>query len=188
MEFEEFSVEEKLHVAFSVKDFKAIVTHADTLNASVLAQYSKPTRPLQLRYESDNGLLCEFTLMTIGEYRGGSVTPAPSIARAGTQGQRPTPTPAPTPARSMMSPPSQPLRRPKDNRPSPPPPKASLDPESLFFPDDEGPKGWDEEEEREEEDTLGWDVSGDTVSPTRNCTSSLRCSITYSYRMPLPQR
>src|SRR4051794_10583292 len=98
MEFEEFRVEEKLHIAFSVKDFKAIVTHADSLNASITALYSKPTRPLQIAYESDNGLLCEFTLMTIGDYRGGSVTPAPSIARTKPNVRGDSQTPAPPPS------------------------------------------------------------------------------------------
>ncbi|KAH0558673.1 hypothetical protein GP486_004674 [Trichoglossum hirsutum] len=157
-EFEEFSVEEKLHIAFSVKDFKAIVTHADSLNSSVTALYSKPTRPLQIAYESDNGMLCEFTLMTIGDYRGGSVTPAPSIARAkpNTHGDRQTP----APSQPVMPPPSQPPPRQRQNRPSPPPPQASLNPESLFFPEDDDPSGaWDDRYEREEEDLLGWDGS-----------------------------
>ncbi|KAI9786189.1 MAG: hypothetical protein M1839_007599 [Geoglossum umbratile] len=158
-EFEEFCVEEKLHIAFSVKDFKAIITHADSLNASITALYSKPTRPLQIAYESDNGMLCEFTLMTIGDHRGGSVTPAPSIAR--TKPNAPDDRQTPTPSNPLMPPPSQPLHRPRQSRPSPPPPKASLDPESLFFPEDESPSGWDDRDEREEEDLLGWDGSED---------------------------
>jgi cell cycle checkpoint control protein RAD9A len=163
-EFEEFCVEEKLHVAFSVKDFKAIITHADSLNASITALYSRPTRPLQIAYESDNGMLCEFTLMTIGDFRGGSVTPAPSIAR--TKPNAPSDRQTPAPSNSLMPPPSQPVVRQRHNRPSPPPPKASLDPESLFFPEDESPSGWDDRDEKEEEDLLGWDGSEDNVSLT----------------------
>lgn len=48
------------------------------------------------------------------------------------------------------------------SRPSPPPPKASVDPESLFLPaDDDEP--WDERNFEDEEDTLGWDASVDNV-------------------------
>lgn len=67
-----------MHIAISVKDFRAIVLHAETLRTSVQASYSFPTRPMQLAY-SERGMQCEFTLMTIGDYRGSS-TPAPVTA------------------------------------------------------------------------------------------------------------
>ena len=65
-DFEEFMVEENLHVAINVKDFKAVITHADTAKAIVTARYTRPCRPLQLAYEFE-GVICEFTLMTRGE-------------------------------------------------------------------------------------------------------------------------
>jgi cell cycle checkpoint control protein RAD9A len=54
LEFEEFAVEEKLHIVISVKDFKSIVAHAGTTNTTVKALYSLPSSPMQLTY-SDEG-------------------------------------------------------------------------------------------------------------------------------------
>ncbi|KAI4176297.1 MAG: hypothetical protein LQ343_001035 [Gyalolechia ehrenbergii] len=192
LDFEEFSVEEKMHIAVSVRDFKAIVLHAETLKASVQARYSFPTRPLQLVY-NEHGMQCEFTLMTIGDYRGSSTTPIPVSSRnspALPQDSRP-PRPSSTQETqasitrandkdsAAMAPPSQPASRSfqqfpqtkspnrslprkelnqKLSKPSPPPPKASLDPESLFLPADTDDKQWDEAN-YEEEETLGWDAS-----------------------------
>jgi len=72
-EFGEFNVAEKLHIVISVKDFKSIITHAGITNTIVKALYSQPSSPMQITY-SDEGLLCEFILMTIGESRGSSAT------------------------------------------------------------------------------------------------------------------
>ena len=178
MDFEDFTVEDKLHIGISVKDFKAIVMHAETLKTSVHALYSLPTRPMQVTY-SEHGILCEFTLMTIGEYRGESVTPAPAIARkpsvvptdglplrqasVDSESQKPTdPMPPPTQPASRSftrEPPTQ-----RQQRPSPPPPKASLDPESLFLPAaDDDDRQWDERKYDDDQDTLGWDASADNV-------------------------
>ena len=76
-DFEDFSVQAGLHIVISVKDFKAIVLHADTLKTSLKAYYSHPTRPLQFSYGCD-GLLAEFTLMTSGDYTGAPPTPTPA--------------------------------------------------------------------------------------------------------------
>lgn len=73
-DFEDFSVQAGLHIVISVKDFKAITLHADTLKVSLRAYYSQPTRPLQFSYGCD-GLVAEFTLMTSGDYSGVSPTP-----------------------------------------------------------------------------------------------------------------
>lgn len=176
LDFENFTVEEKAHIGISVKDFKSIVTHAETLRATVTAQFSHPTRPMQLAY-AVNGMQCEFTLMTIGEYRGGSVTPSPALARNTSVQESPL---VQAPVRddrqvsnSSMPPPLQPASRiftrepasQRPARPSPPLPKASLDDESLFISmenDDErkwGEKNFDEEDE----DTLGWDPNPNNV-------------------------
>ncbi|KAL8737425.1 MAG: hypothetical protein Q9181_001704 [Wetmoreana brouardii] len=80
LDFDEFSVQEKVHIAISVKDFRAIVLHAESLKTSVQACYSFPTRPMQIAYQG-HGMDCEFTLMTIGDYRGASTTPAPISVR-----------------------------------------------------------------------------------------------------------
>ena len=175
-DFNEFAVEEKHRIGISVKDFKAVVIHAETLGASITAMYSHPSRPMQLAY-GESGIRCEFTLMTIGEYRGGSVTPAPSVSR-----EKPVRPPTreqswqplernetPRTANPML-PPSQPASRSFTReaagqgsaRPSPPPTKPSVENESLFLPADDEERVW-AEPNYEEEDQLGWDPSADNV-------------------------
>ena len=176
LDFEDFQVEEQLHVGISVKDFKAIVTHAETLKTSITALYSFPNRPLQLTYH-EYGMHCEFTLMTIGDYRGSSVTPAPAAVRQVSTERAPsrqsTVQAAVQRKTTTMPPPSQPpsrsfTREPQSQRiqrPSPPPPKASLDPESLFLPaDEDGDRIWGERNYDDEQDTLGWDASANNVN------------------------
>ena len=149
LEFDSFSVHETLHVVISVKDFKAIVLHADGLGSNVTACYSHAMRPMQISYESQ-GMSCEFTLMTTGEPPSsttlgsfavqrpsvepasrqrsakGAATTGGIVARSHAAVARPsTRTSVPTAASQVR------------RRPSPPPPKASLDDRSLFFPEDE---------------------------------------------------
>jgi cell cycle checkpoint control protein RAD9A len=168
----------------SVKDFKAVVTHAETLRASIKATYSFPSRPLQLAYDG-NGLKCEFTLATIGEYRGVSASPAPSTSRAqasaprqserasAQSGQQTLPaigaeTRSPS---DQMPPPIQPasrsfLRESASQRPSRPevrPPKASITHESLFVSNDDEETQWEEKNYDLDEDQLGWDTGAQTV-------------------------
>ena len=178
LDFEEFKVEEQLHIGISVKDFKAIAAHAETLKTSITALYTFPTRPMQLSYH-EHGMQCEFTLMTIGDYRGGSVTPAPAaIRQVSAAPAEKTPSRQSTvqtviqPKTSTMPPPSQSLsrsftREPQSQRlqrPSPPPPKASLDPKSLFLPaDEDDDRIWGERNYDDEQDTLGWDASANNV-------------------------
>lgn len=116
LDFDEFAVEEKLRIGISVKDFKAIVTHADTLKTSISAHYSFPTRPLQLTYQG-HGMQCDFTLMTIGEYRGGSATPALTNMRNGSVAvsERQSSRQA---SRQISRPPSGPLSRQTSRQPS----------------------------------------------------------------------
>ncbi|KAI9795597.1 MAG: hypothetical protein M1833_006918 [Piccolia ochrophora] len=175
-EFAEFAVEEKLHIAISVRDFRTIVAHADTLHASITAQYSRPTRPMQLTYD-EGGMGCAFTLMTIGDHRGGSLTPAPAIARAAsnTTSRQASTAPAvhePRQNNGSMPPPEstapRTFQREKANnqpkRPSPPPRKGRLDYESLFYPDEDDDGRWDAQgADNEDEDMLRWDASADNV-------------------------
>lgn len=180
LDFEDFKVEEQLHIGISVKDFKAVVMHAETLKTSIVALYSFPTRPMQLSYH-EHGMQCEFTLMTIGDYRGGSVTPAPAAVRqvsAAPAEREPSRQssvqPTVPPKTATMPPPSRQLSRSftteaqsqRTQRPSPPPPKASLDHESLFVPaDEDDDRIWGENNYNDEQDTLGWDASANNVSP-----------------------
>ena len=205
LDFDEFIVEEKLRIGITVKDFKAIVTHAERLKTSVSAMYSYPTRPMQLAYD-EHGMLCEFTLVTIGEYRGSSVTPAPvdtrSLSRTASEQQRSQQASRqPSPARSDpssrqpsaheraprqrasvdMPPPEAPasrsfvtdVERQRPLRLTPPPPKASLDPESLFLPadDEEDDRVWGEKSYEDEQDVLGWNPHANKVSRDQHCST-----------------
>lgn len=188
LDFEDFKVEEKLHIGISVKDFKAVVVHAETLKASITAVYSRPARPMQLIYQ-DRGLQCEFLLMTIGDYRGSSATPTPAATRQPSAvpaverppyHQNPAPvkrssvtdavnttTPADRQSRSFTGEPTQVQ---KVQRPSPPPPKRSMNDDSLFLPayEDED-RQWGERNYDQEEDTVGWSASAhNNVSASRN--------------------
>jgi cell cycle checkpoint control protein RAD9A len=172
LEFSEFSVEEKLHIAISVKDFKAIVTHAGISNTIVSARYSQPSKPMQLKY-SDEGVVCEFILMTIGDFRGSSTTPAPAAARISSKSTSRQPLEAsnrdgvnatlslPPPSRSVAASTIQEPIIPRASRPSPPP-QPSLQSYALFFPENDDDRKWDPAEEDGEE-TLGWDMSGDNA-------------------------
>jgi cell cycle checkpoint control protein RAD9A len=161
-DFEEFSVQPGLHIIISVKDFKAIVVHADTLKTSLQAFYSYPTRPLQFSY-GGNGLLCEFTLMTSGAYNGpvATPTPAPQIpsrlaSRAQSAGTETRSMPPPTVPASRRS-----TRRLSGSRRAASP-KPQPDPESLFVNQDEDDARWEPlNYNQEEEEMLGWDASAD---------------------------
>lgn len=179
LDFEEFHVEDSVHICISVKDFRAIVLHAETLKATITALYSYPTRPMQLAYH-EHGMQCEFTLMTIGDYRGNSATPTPAIVRnpsaaptsqqplhqsiANNRRQEPAETMPPPVRPASRSFTKEPLSQ-RPSRPSPPPPKASLDPESLFVSEEENEeRRWGERNFEEDEDTLGWDPSANNVT------------------------
>ncbi|CAI6340253.1 unnamed protein product [Periconia digitata] len=164
-DFEDFNVQQGLHIIISNKDFKAIVTHADTLKTSLKAYYSQPTRPLQFSYGSD-GLLCEFTLMTSGDYNSAVALPtrtpqlsASSLSRA--------PSSRTTTDNQSMPPPAEPAsRRPtrlqpgSANRTNSPKPQLDPDPESLFVgQDDDEEARWEPADYSNEEEMLGWDAS-----------------------------
>lgn len=183
-DFKNFNVQPGLHIIVSVKDFKAIVIHADTLKTSLNAYYSQPTRPLQFSYGCD-GLLCEFTLMTSGDYNAAPTTPTPAPQALSSRhtSRAPSTTTGRTDSRSMRSemlPPVEPAsRRDRSGRlrnPGSRPPPAQQDPESLFVPDPEEARRREEEEDStwapldyEKEETLGWDASANhdaSVFPT----------------------
>ena len=169
-----------MHIGITVKDFKAIATHAESLKTSITALYSFPARPIRFSYQM-HGMQCEYTLMTVGEYRGPSVTPTPNTSRQVTAPSLQQPATSqqqsvlPTVERktTAMPPPShpasrsfikEPLASQRIQRPSPPPPKASLDPESLFLPQyEDEDRRWGEKNYDEEEDTVGWSASATHV-------------------------
>ncbi|KAJ5046716.1 uncharacterized protein L3040_003948 [Drepanopeziza brunnea f. sp. 'multigermtubi'] len=169
LEFGEFSVEEKLHIVISVKDFKAIVAHAGITNTMVKALYSRPTNPMQISY-SEDGILSEFILMTIGESRAASATPAPNVSRTNskrpesrqpleaTSSSKRTATPQMPPPLTSTAP-SIARAASRALRPSPPPPQPSVQSQSLFLPQGDDDKRWDPTPFDEEDDEmLQWDT------------------------------
>ena len=180
LEFSKFSVEEKLHIAISVKDFKAIIAHAGIQNTSVTALYSHPRNPMQITY-NDEGVLCEFILMTIGEARTSSVTSAPNTSWASSKRPVSRPPLEATPGSrkvvglNMPPPPlaaapsaNREATKAKTSRPSPPPPQPSLNSDALFNPEDDD-RRWDPMNYDEEDDEmLLWDAGGDSVSKLRD--------------------
>ena len=191
-DFDYFEAQEKLHIIISVKDFKSIVSHADTLqNTTISAYYSNPGRPFQFSYSKD-GIQCQFTLMTTGEYNG---TPGPSAApsSAATPGPRPISRAQSTtsttlenrrPAVEAMPPPAKPApRRPvrklgqnENNAASQLRQQPEEDPDSLFVPTGEEDRRWEPADYENDEETLGWDASASNVSCLGAC-----CFHTVSY-------
>jgi cell cycle checkpoint control protein RAD9A len=169
-------VEEKLHIVISVKDFKTIIAHAGITNTNVTALYSHPSSPMQLTY-SDEGLMSEFILMTIGESRGASATPA-NASRAGSKrpASRPPLEPTASSRRAAGSemPPPPASAAPSVNREnarklprrSPPPAEATQEEESLFFPQADVDRRWDpvDFENDDDEQMLLWDTEGQDVN------------------------
>ncbi|KKK15089.1 DNA repair protein [Aspergillus rambellii] len=175
-DFEYFLAEDSLHVAISLKDFKAVISHAETAQVMIAARYTRPCRPLQLAYEFE-GVKSEFTLMTTGEAGPEDISssrPVPQLSA------RQTPALANTTSQANSTANTRPMPPPPRNRPirpltgtstrgpepntqtasQPPPPSIQFD--SLFVPADDD-RQWDvpNEDEDEAEDILGWDASAD---------------------------
>lgn len=185
-DFDEFNVQPGLHIIISVKDFKAIVTHADTLKTKLRAYYSHPTRPLQFSYGSD-GLLCEFTLMTSGDYNASATpTPVPQQMPSRTNSRAQSTATERVENRSIrseMPPPVEPASRRTTRRRNPgsrkdtEPKPTEIDPESLFVGGNEDDARWEPADyENDAEEMLGWDASAQNDSaifPTFRDSGSL---------------
>lgn len=94
-DFKDFNVDEGLHIGIVVRDFRAIVSHADGLGVNITARYSRGNRPMQIAYE-DEAILSEFTLMTRGQSAsvppaGGARTSTPARDLSVRPAQRPRP-------------------------------------------------------------------------------------------------
>lgn len=181
-DFEDFHMQANVHITINVKDFKAIVTHAETLHTPISAFFSYPTRPLQFSYQNE-GMNCSFTLMTIGDYRGASATPNPNFVSTRSASRQPSMVPAPVQSRntSEMPPPARPASRMNTDKPplSSQSQRGPLRPEShhmlapapepdddsLFMPaGDDDERRWDPpnfDNDPEEEEMLGWDASNE---------------------------
>ena len=166
---------ELMHIVISVKDFKAIVTHAETLQGTITAHFSLPTRPLQFSYQN-HGVHSEFTLMTTGDYRGASSTPNPNFISNRNSSRQPSvaTTTAPSRNTSEMPPPPRPVAsKPpssqsqrlslKETMRQAPARSVDPDPDSLFMPR-EDERAWDPPNYEEEEEMLGWDANNEHPS------------------------
>ncbi|OWP00456.1 DNA repair protein rad [Marssonina coronariae] len=197
LEFGDFSVEEKLHIVISVKDFKAIIAHAGIANTMVRALYSHPTNPMQFSY-SEDGILSEFILMTIGESRAASTTPVPNMSRmnskrpASRQPLEATSSFKRTATSKMPPPPT--IAAPdlahvasRVPRPSPPPPQPSVQSQSLFLPQTDDDRQWDPADfEQEDDGMLLWDTGDQRAGVLCNFEASyadhLQNSVTMNSR------
>lgn len=175
-DFERFVADDGVHIAISQKDFKAVISHAETSRVMITARYTRPCRPLQLAYDFE-GIRTEFTLMTTGEAGPedlpSSSRPVPQLSAR----QTPAPVQANQPstsvkARQIAPPRNRPIRpltgtssrgtAPSTQATTQPQPSTKFD--SLFVPADDD-RQWDvaEDEEPEAEDMLGWDATADPV-------------------------
>jgi len=176
-DFEDFHMQQDMHIVISVKDFKAIVTHAETLRTPISAYFSLPTRPMQFSY-SNLGIHAEFTLMTTGDIRAASSTPNPKFVSTRSSSRQPSMTPAQMPSRmsSEMPPPPRPTLnklssqsqrvalKPQQRQPSMT--ESDPDPESLFMPGDDEDRRWDPPnyDNDDGEEMLGWDANNEHPS------------------------
>ena len=150
-DFEDYHLIEKLKIVISVKDFKAIIMHADTLKTSITAHYSHPKRPMRLAY-SQHGMQCEFVLATTGDWTNDTASPATVVSRNSLsrpvtsnssngiqlpqRSQRTIATEMPPPVQSASPTLDREISTQRPSRPSPPAPRASVNEESLFMDED----------------------------------------------------
>lgn len=185
-------MQENVHITISVKDFKAIVTHAETLRVSITARLSLPSRPLQFSYHNF-GVYSEFTLVTTGIT---ASAPTPKFVSTRSYSRAPSMAPAQTTtsrATSEMPPPARPTSKKPltgNSQRQPVAPKthqSSLtdsdpDPESLFMPGGDDDRSWDplNYDDDNGEEMLGWDASNENPSasfhPTFRDSGSARPS------------
>ncbi|KAK5000370.1 hypothetical protein LTR28_013095, partial [Elasticomyces elasticus] len=173
-DFDQFKMEDDLHITSSVKDFKAIVMHAETLRTTITASFSRPSRPLRYSYQAE-GVHVEFTLMTSGSYTG-SATPTPALlvgAKEDLRRSSAASTGAASRLASEMPPPNRPrlgtaqnqakaLSLPSQESAEPTKVDRNQASDSLFISQDEDDRRWDPPEIAEENDEmLGWDASAD---------------------------
>ncbi|CAG8286113.1 unnamed protein product [Penicillium salamii] len=174
LDFQEYLVEDNMHVAINLKDFKAIVGHAETVNATVTARFTRPCKPLQLEYLVE-GVQAEFTIMTRGQADDDvpssratipRETPAPitiSARPSETQASAPNTMPPPPPRGRSIRPlngsSTQENLTQKTSADRPLASGLSMEFDSLFVPADDD-RQWDEMNEEEPQDILGWDASG----------------------------
>ncbi|KAK6207262.1 hypothetical protein LQW54_007346 [Pestalotiopsis sp. IQ-011] len=182
-EFNDFEIsEDSVHVVISVKDFRAITQHAAPLNSEITANYSSPSRPMQLGYRGD-GIKCEFLLMTVGERgapgqkgrkgKANAKGPKPPQLEAGANSRatsRAPSAPRVVPEQVRKEKPIPPLRPSASRLSQRPPPPAFDDDDSLFVAQDNDtqwePVNLNDDEEEDDNARLEWDASAQPT-PTR---------------------
>jgi cell cycle checkpoint control protein RAD9A len=176
-------------VVISVKDFKAIVTHADTLDAVLNTCYTKPGRPLQFGYDQP-GISCRFTLMTASDSRSPAVADTGNKATArkpSTEQASAANTDRQRQSRIMLPPPrpegrrnTQTLgrRKPDDETNSAQPSRQES--ETLFVPQEDEDRTWDPTNYDDGEEMLAWDSREPDVSIIAYSSSSTHSSRCHS--------
>ncbi|KAL2164342.1 hypothetical protein VTH06DRAFT_3558 [Thermothelomyces fergusii] len=181
-EFDDVEVQDKLHIIISVKDFRAILQHAQMTSGALTTCYSNPGRPMKISYGAD-GVLCEFILMTVGEkdalaqkHKNPRATATkPAVAQLDSASHRGSSAansnPAEPPPAAPRPPPQKSPVRPRqpafEIRPSPmPPPTTTARSDSLFVDQAEDDEQWepvnpDAEEEEEEAGRLEWNATNE---------------------------
>ncbi|KAK4165370.1 DNA repair protein rad9 [Cladorrhinum sp. PSN259] len=194
-EFDDVNVEDKMHIIISVKDFRAILQHAQITSGDLATAYSNPGRPMKLTYGAD-GVLCEFILMTVGEKdatnqrhktpkantaKGTSRPELDSTSHRASSAQQAQPAPSvEKPSHKIPS-----VSRPPafDMRPPPPPPPAAPRSPGLFISQDGGDvddddQQWEpvnlDEEEEEENARLEWHSNSEPDPLAPRVSSYLR--------------
>jgi cell cycle checkpoint control protein RAD9A len=181
-EFDNVQVQDKLHIIISVKDFRAILQHAQMTSGELATSYSNPGRPMKLSYGTD-GVLCEFILMTVGENDAMTQkhkNPRPNAAKAArpeldsashrgssvaNDNQQVPPATASKPPQQRT--PIRPRQPGFEIRPQPPPPPATDRSESLFVNQADDDEQWEpvgaNEDEEEEDARLEWNATNEPV-------------------------
>lgn len=186
-EFDNIDVAEKLHIIISVRDFRAILQHANWTSSELNAAYSTPGRPMKISYNGD-GIICEFVMMTVDEK--GTAAQKRGQSKAAAKAARPALNAAPnTPAaqtndharqpnppreqqaqQGSMPPPARRSAAPRssqfDIRAPLAQPPSTLKSDSLFLPQPDEDEQWepvnpDEDDEEGENPRLEWGSSND---------------------------
>ncbi|KAK4241866.1 hypothetical protein C8A03DRAFT_11885 [Achaetomium macrosporum] len=184
-EFDDVEVQDKLHIIISVKDFRAILQHAQMTSGALTTSYSNPGRPMKLSYSAD-GVLCEFILMTVGEkdamtqkHKNPRANNAAKAARpeldseshrassvAANENQQEAPASTTTSRPQQQETPVRPRQSAFEIRPQPMPPPTTARSDSLFVDQAEDDEQWepinpDADEEEEETARLEWNITNE---------------------------
>lgn len=209
-EFDDIDVPEKLHIIISVRDFRAILQHANWTSTELNAAYSRPGRPMKISYSGD-GTTCEFILMTVdeksttsaqkkGKPQAAARTARPALDAASSgrpaseaehRARQPSLSQQPQRPPSQMPPPPRPtvprssqfdIRAPTKQPPS------TLKSDSLFLPQPDDDEQWapvnpDEDDEEDGNARLEWDASNEPVSNLENLGGEIERDANESCRL-----